>query len=110
MVLQTARALRITQQEIEPAPNRWQCPGPSRAYSAKGRTPEHRSREAQRAAGRSAAGRRSRRPPARSLRDRHHLYSGANELRVLGGEKCRTALLLRGHTTSLSSEVRRARL
>src|SRR5215475_10956069 len=77
----------------------------SRAYSAKGRTPEHRSREAQRAAGRSAAGRRSRRPPARSLRDRHHLYSGANELRVLGGEKCRTALLLRGHTTSLSSEV-----
>jgi hypothetical protein len=31
---------------------------PSRAYSVKGRTPEHRAREAQRAACRSAAGRR----------------------------------------------------
>src|SRR5215510_3431012 len=37
---------------------------PPRAYSAKGRTPEHRAREAQRAACRSAAGRRSRPPRA----------------------------------------------
>src|SRR5262249_30930907 len=35
---------------------------PPRAYSAEGHTPEHRSREAQRAACRSAAGRRSRQP------------------------------------------------
>jgi CheY-like chemotaxis protein len=37
---------------------------PPRAYGAEGRTPEHRSREAQRAACRSAAGRRSRPPLA----------------------------------------------
>src|SRR5262245_25467972 len=37
---------------------------PPRAYSAKGRTPEHRAREAQRAACRSAAGRHSRPPRA----------------------------------------------
>src|SRR5713101_7520643 len=50
---------------------------PSRAYSVEGRTPEHRPREAQRAACRSAAARRavaSRwRPPARSLRGRSGL-------------------------------------
>src|SRR5215831_14901907 len=37
---------------------------PTRAYSAEGHTPEHRSREAQRAACWSAAGRRSRQPLA----------------------------------------------
>ena len=49
----------------------------SRAYSVEGRAPEHRPREAQRAACRSAAGRRAVarrwRPPARSLRGRSGL-------------------------------------
>ncbi len=50
---------------------------PPRAYSVEGRTPEHRPREAQRAACRSAAVRRAVAsrwwPPARSLRGRSGL-------------------------------------
>src|SRR5262245_51586790 len=49
------------------ARKKWTCnllSAQPRAYSAKGRTPEHRAREAQRAACRSAAGRRSRPPRA----------------------------------------------
>src|SRR5262247_2848189 len=84
---------------------------PPRAYSAEGRTPEHRSREAQRAACRSAAGRRSRPPRAAASAESEGPKSPIirrERAAGFGAERSvRTALPLRGNTTSLSSDVRR---
>src|SRR5215510_6574146 len=84
---------------------------PPRAYSAKGRTPEHRAREAQRAACRSAAGRRSRPPRAAASAE----SEGPNSPIIRreraagfgGGASVRTTPPLRCSTTLLSSGVRR---
>src|SRR5262247_4919156 len=84
---------------------------PPRAYSAEGRTPEHRSREAQRAACRSAAGRRSRPPLAAASAESEGPKSPIirrERAAGFGGDKIvRTAPLLRCNTTSLSFDVRR---
>src|SRR5262245_53189651 len=84
---------------------------PPRAYSAEGRTAEHRSREAQRAACRSAAGRRSRPPLAAASAESEGPKSPIirrERAAGFGGDKIvRTAPLLRCNTTSLSFDVRR---
>src|SRR5215510_4588878 len=84
---------------------------PSRAYSAEGRTPEHRSREAQRAACRSAAGRRSRPPLAAASAESEGPKSPIirrERAAGFGGDRIvRTAPPLRCNTTSLSFDARR---
>src|SRR5215470_19255971 len=84
---------------------------PARAYSAEGRTPEHRSREAQRAACRSAAARRSRQPleaaSAESEGPKSPIIRRERAAGFGGGAKVNTALPLRCTTTILSARVRR---
>src|SRR5262245_58994220 len=83
---------------------------PPRAYSAEGRTPEHRSREAQRAARRSAAGRRSRPPLAAASAESEGPKSPIirrERAAGFGGRVVRTAPPLRCNTASLSFGVRR---
>src|SRR5215475_5390764 len=84
---------------------------PPRAYSAEGRTPEHRSREAQRAACRSAAGRRSRPPLAAASAESEGPKSPIirrERAAGFGGDRIvRTAPPLRCNTTSLSFDARR---
>src|SRR5260221_11847964 len=80
----------------------------SRADSAEGRRPSTgpEKRSAPRAGQRLRGVVASRwRPPARSLRDRNRLSSGANELRVLGGRVFMTELFLCCNTAGLSSRV-----